>query len=124
MNGGPAYVLWCIPSQEQLKQMFDDAAPTPEHGADDHFARHLHGDPPLAPYDGSRCRKQIWSKAYDVSHLHRCTCPSCGVVSYTGGWRHHVYVTDLDRCRCQPVGAVADWHIRCPPGCGGRAGEL
>jgi hypothetical protein len=118
-NGGPAHTMWYIPSPEMLKEAFDlsMSQTTPEQGADEHFARHLRGDVPLPPYDGSRRRRRPWRKAIDVSHLHCCTCPSCGQRSYCGDWQHHVYVTDLERCRCQPVGSLPDRHIRCPQGC-------
>jgi hypothetical protein len=91
--------------------------PEPEPCYLDHVGRHLRGDLPLPPYDGSRCDKRPWKKAIDGSIMHRCTCPSCGMVRYVGDWQHHVELSNLSPCDCARPGALPDWRIRCPPGC-------
>jgi hypothetical protein len=124
VNGGPAHSLWCIPSPEALREMFGAAAPEPEPDADQHIARYLRGEAPMRPYDGSQRRRQPWKKAWDASHVHRLTCPSCREVSWCGDRHHHTTVEDVFPCECQRPGALADFHIKCPPGCSGVARGL
>jgi hypothetical protein len=112
-------------SHQHIVQAFNTAAfglddlPEPEPDADEHLRRHLAGETPLAPYDGSK-RLRPWSKAWDASHVHRITCVSCGIVGWSGDRHHHVENDGCFPCSCAPPGALPDFHIRCPPGCSGR----
>ena len=68
-HGGPARnpMYWAIEDQSGC-DMYGFRA---ERGAEEHLRRHLGGLPPISPYDGSLCRRGLWRRALDVSHLHR-----------------------------------------------------
>lgn len=59
-------------SHQHIVQAFNTAAfglddlPEPEPDADEHLRRHLAGETPLAPYDGSFRLRRYWKKAAEL----------------------------------------------------------
>ena len=65
-NGGPAHnpIAYVIEDWSGCGMYGFEEEPN----ALEHFRRHLEGEAPLAPYNGSRRRPRVWKKA--ISSLH------------------------------------------------------